>query len=172
LLAPNQSRFPRVVNLAGKKPIEADRMLILVAVSAQLVHRPEARGAVEELELLLSSAKRMRASRWWTTRQRLSAYAWAANWHIWQGMLKILITPAPRPAKDFSSHNRGQRNLRHPTQVLPSLSTAPQTSRSGGCGGSCFLSPAKLTKEGGTDDATTFPKDYPVGAWAANWHIW
>jgi hypothetical protein len=40
-------------NLTSEKPIEAACMIILLAVMAQLLHRPEARGAVEELELLL-----------------------------------------------------------------------------------------------------------------------
>ena len=56
--------FRELFNLAIEKLIEASRMIILLADSAQLVHRPEARGAVEELELPTSSAKRMRASRW------------------------------------------------------------------------------------------------------------
>ncbi len=45
--------FRELFNLASEKLIEASRMIILLADSAQLVHRPEARGAVEELELLL-----------------------------------------------------------------------------------------------------------------------
>jgi hypothetical protein len=56
--------FRELFNLSSEKLIEASRMIILLRIQPSLFHRPEARGAVEELELPTSSAKRMRASRW------------------------------------------------------------------------------------------------------------
>jgi hypothetical protein len=56
--------FRELFNLSSEKLIEASRMIILLRIQPSLFHRPEARGAVEELELPTSSAKRMSASRW------------------------------------------------------------------------------------------------------------